>query len=985
MRYTAIFVLLVLSFSVLSQYYSSGSDPARLRWNQIKTPAIRIVFEESLEKEALRLAAFIDSMAPHISGTLKHQPRRVDVLIHNHTVYSNGFVSWAPRRTEFFSTPHQNIGSTDWLEHLAIHEYRHVVQIDKLNQGFTRILSYFTGQQAVGGVLGMYLPMWFLEGDAIIAETALTNSGRGRSFEFNRELKAQLVEKGKFSYDKAYMGSFRDHVPDYYKMGYPLTAMARQTYGAELWEKTIRNSGRNSWMLTPFNRAIRQHTGLNQKRLYNNMFEQLTREWENEIAAQNFTRYDSVSALHTDYLRYTHPQFISDSMVVAELRGPALRSQIVSVNLHTGQTETLVYTGIREAEPISANSNLVAWSELVYHPRWENESWSVIRTHHLETGKTSTITQKTNFFAPALHPLEDRIAVVESTPDYRFFITLIDGKTGEKLKEISTPENYFPLTPSWNLNGENIVCVLLSPGGKAIYTLNPESETWRQITSPGFDEIRHPAQSGDTIWYNAKGAISDEIFSINIQTGQKKQLTSSRFGAMFPAVSKSNQIVYSQYNSRGFSLALYNDNPSKKATTETNSFIDNLIDSIIVQKDTTPTPVPNTEYEVEKYSKWNLFNVHSWAPVYADFDRSEVHTGVSVMSQNLLGTAIFSAGYNADPSQSHEKYHLQMIYRAWFPVLKLGIRAGESQFERSGFYQLDDEIYFIDTDQQINHTRIELGMQVPLNLSRGNYSRFLSPEVTLSWQKQTGISFPMTQYILQANQLIPTGVTKQETRRGYDFYSMEYSLYFQNIRRGASRDVAPRMGQVIQGVYRHSIHGDLDRGNIFGLFSRLYFPGIMQHHAIAIDNNYQIKNNGEESGNGDDFVRYFRYNDVLGYPRGYSSIYNDEMYVMRNTYMLPLWNPDVSMGAFAYIKRLRLNLFYDAAIVNYSLTDAQTGEITKNQRNFSSYGTELHADTHFFRFVLPFSLGYRFGIRSFDNEPFHEFILRTGFNSFLVN
>jgi hypothetical protein len=151
--------------------------------------------------------------------SLGHNPKRIDVLIHSRSAYSNGFVSWAPKRIELFPTPDQDIFAQDYLEQLAIHEFRHVVQIDKLNKGFTKALSFLFGQQAIGAVLGVYVPTWFLEGDAVMAETMLSRSGRGRLPSFEQEMKAQLLEKRLYSYDKAGLGSYRDYVPNHYIMG----------------------------------------------------------------------------------------------------------------------------------------------------------------------------------------------------------------------------------------------------------------------------------------------------------------------------------------------------------------------------------------------------------------------------------------------------------------------------------------------------------------------------------------------------------------------------------------------------------------------------------------------------------------------------------------------------------------------------------------------------------------------------------------------
>jgi hypothetical protein len=988
MKSVLIILLTLFSIQVSSQYYTSGSDPARLRWKQIKTPVVRVVFEESLQKEALRLAIFMDSIAPLISGTLNHRPKRVDLLVHNHTAYSNGFVTWAPRRTEFFAMPHQNLGSVDWLEHLAIHEYRHVVQIDKLKQGSTRFLSWIAGQQAIGAVLGIYLPMWFLEGDAVVTETTLTPSGRGRSFEFNSEIKAQLLEKGKFSYDKAYFGSYREHVPDYYKMGYLMTALARQEFGSELWENAITNTGRNSWLSNPFRRSIKKATGMNQKALYSQLFAKLQTDWKKEAENLHFTEFTPITSSGKDYLRYMHAVAINDSTVITEIKGPGIRSQIASVAIPTGETTPLVYTGMREAEPISANQKFITWSELQYHPRWEHKSWSVIRTYDLTSGKTRTLTSKSYFFAPTIHPHNNTIAALESSPSLEFFITLLDGESGKVLLRIPTPDNKFVLTPSWNQNGENLVCVLLSDKGKALFTLDPNSQNWARVSEYSFVEIRHPVQSGNFIWYTAKGATSDEIFRFDIETGEATPMASSRFGAMYPAITPDNKkLIYSHYTSNGYQLVQQDAHHGVNANPDHGkSLIDQLAQDL-TQQESIPAaiPVDSSNYQIKPYSKWNLINLHSWAPVYADFDRQEIHTGVSVMSQNLLGTTIVTAGYNANPSASHEKYNIDITYRGWFPLIDLLIRKGDDTFKRDGFFSNSTDTFHINTSQKINYLYLKTGLRVPLDLSRGNYSRLISASARFSYQLRSEVSYLKSFYSLNNGTLVPTGNSEVETIQAINYKGMEYSLYFHNLRRGTSRDVATRYGQVVNITYRHTPWGNIRNGNITGISTKLYFPGLMRHHALSINNDFQITNQGNRLNGVGKYYHHHRYNNVLSSPRGYNTIYNDNMYIFRSTYMMPLWNPDASIGSLAYVKRVRISLFYDAAVARYTLTRRDNNLSESYRDTPASFGAEIHTDTHLLRFVLPFSTGYRIGYRTTDGSTFHEFILRTGFGGFLTS
>ena len=62
-----------------------------------------------------------------------------------------------------------------------------------MNKGFTKVLSYILGEQAPGGVLGLYIPSWFLEGDAVSTETALSNSGRGRTCAFENIFESSIA------------------------------------------------------------------------------------------------------------------------------------------------------------------------------------------------------------------------------------------------------------------------------------------------------------------------------------------------------------------------------------------------------------------------------------------------------------------------------------------------------------------------------------------------------------------------------------------------------------------------------------------------------------------------------------------------------------------------------------------------------------------------------------------------------------------------
>src|SRR5665811_1867905 len=103
---------------------------------------------------------------------------------------------------EIYPTPEQNSIPLDPNTQLAIHELTHVLQMESINKGFTKAMSFLTGQQ-FPGIVSSLLPLWFLEGDAVFSESVLTESGRGRAPSFQQQLKALMIEKGSvYKYDK---------------------------------------------------------------------------------------------------------------------------------------------------------------------------------------------------------------------------------------------------------------------------------------------------------------------------------------------------------------------------------------------------------------------------------------------------------------------------------------------------------------------------------------------------------------------------------------------------------------------------------------------------------------------------------------------------------------------------------------------------------------------------------------------------------------
>lgn len=169
--------------------------PARLRWYRLTTPHFRVLYPEGFDSTAQRTARRLEQVYEPVSASLDRRPRPISVLLQNQTTNSNGFVTLFPRRSEFFAVQPQDpglLGTYDWLDLLAVHEYRHVVQNEKALQHYGRFLYTLLGNPGLALPL-LTVPDWFAEGDAVSTETLGSTSGRGRIPNFNLGMRANLL------------------------------------------------------------------------------------------------------------------------------------------------------------------------------------------------------------------------------------------------------------------------------------------------------------------------------------------------------------------------------------------------------------------------------------------------------------------------------------------------------------------------------------------------------------------------------------------------------------------------------------------------------------------------------------------------------------------------------------------------------------------------------------------------------------------------
>ncbi|MFV0590773.1 MAG: hypothetical protein ACK5M7_05270 [Draconibacterium sp.] len=958
MKKILVFLFLLTVTIAKAQYFQTGQDPSSIKWRQINTDNFQLIYPDYYENQAQLLAQKLEKVYTYASYTLKYKPQKISVILHTQTVNSNGLVAYAPKRSEFYTTPHQAIYPLDWLEQLAVHEFRHVVQIDKINSELPKIFKLLLGEQGTALVFGAYLPWWFIEGDAVVTETALSNYGRGRLPSFLMEHRALVVEMGADSYDKAYLGSYKDYVPNHYMLGYYLVGNARERYGADLWEKVMKRVGRKPFSFTPFNSALKTETGLNKVELYQEVFDSLARVWKTEdasfVSRAGTVTISKPSETYTNY-RYNH--WLNNHEIIAYKTGFDDIPAFVKID-QNGREEILLRPGTIFDESVGYSGEWIVWSEQVPDLRWSHSGRSVIQLFNVNTKHKIHFNTEYKAFAPALSSSHEKILVVEADFSNNYYLTVYDVVSGKMVSRFQTPENYYFLSPQWV--GENAaVAVVLTDNGKRLAKFDLKSGNFRILFDQDLGEIKQLQIKNDKLYFIGGYSGKDALYSFDFATNEVMQLYIPRFGAAYPAISSAGEILLSDYTANGYRLIKAVDLQPLKIQ-QTKQELYPLATSLAGQEMGIPNLLASDtlKYSSERYSKVShLFNFHSWAPVFVDPYNYEFASGISLMSQNKLGTAETVLGYRWNSSESNGDLYAHYIYKGWFPVIDLEASSGKrsTKYGQITEYTQNGQVVSRDTTMQSfdwTESNLNATVQFPVNLTRGIFYRLLQPEIAYNY----------TNY--KTKSTAPDGFPKGS------FNSLTYRLYYHQIRKSSYRDVLPDFGLILDGSYVHSPFGDNNLGSLLSGEGIMYLPGFKANHGIKLYGGAQDRINGTQ----------FSYSDDIRFPRGWKRTGTRQMVVGTIDYKLPLLNPDWSIGGLTYIKRVSASVFFDYAHMtrNYYSNGEVAGYF---KQNISSYGVELLSELNFLRFYAPVQLGGRFSYLPEIRSANVALLLSVDFNS----
>ena len=477
---TKIFLLAAAFFLFSSamgycQYYDIGSEKPSVKWERIKSPHFEIIYPQGdtthdavsgLGSLAAGYLKKVEAAYGIHSDSVRYTyglPKRFPLVLHPFNAQSNGVTVWGPRQIDFFSQPPVDIISTEpWDVSLATHEGRHAWQVAHFNRGFFKVLYWVFGDQVIGAASGIYPSRWFLEGDAVVAETQMSKGGRGRSGFFLQNTlksivpadtvylkdkaknqmaydigrffhgdlegaKAMFFYKKNRSWDRWRFGSVKAYSPNPYDVGYMINAMARHHSGdVDLSHKILNYEPLHFMSANVVASAFKEYSGkthreyvkdsLLQEFLRLNTNEKLLPYlnqavdsilWEGWNPSKPFCMNSDYFSRQTGaeqryYTEYRHITKVGKDSVVAIVCGYGTPGVLVLMQLdeYGDWKEKVLRPFPADVERLSYHDGKIFWSECDADMRWGQHAENELLCFDLRTGQIEELSASGSLHLP---------------------------------------------------------------------------------------------------------------------------------------------------------------------------------------------------------------------------------------------------------------------------------------------------------------------------------------------------------------------------------------------------------------------------------------------------------------------------------------------------------------------------------------------------------------------------------------------------------
>ncbi len=961
--------IVVLCFAVLfagrasAQFYSWGADPESLRWQKMKGDKISVICPDTAAHIGRKLFYYTHTIQNDIGFGFNHGPMNIPFVVHPENFRSNGLVMWLPKRVEILSSPAVSSYSMPWIKQLAAHEYRHAVQYNNLNRGVVRVFSYILGQQS--STIGLlFMPLWGIEGDAVISETAMSSFGRALQPSFTMHYRAV----GNFAArrrntDKWFCGSYREYIPDHYHIGYQVTAYANTKYDENIWNKISRYAVRNPYVFATTAVAMKKYYNTNTNRLIRETFADLDLYWSKLPVLENSSRVVPSPPMRS-YTVYEHPIPYGEHGVISVKTSLDKSSEIVLTDMRDGSERLVCRTGDMSTRPTLAGNRLW-WTEYRRSLLFAERVNSKLCYVDVDKSWTRSIPKFRNTLYPTAIS-ERELAWVEYDPDGVYSIVrgyarnprYVYGKT-------RVPADVEVHSLAWDNATGRLYFIATGDEGMWIAVVGEEGSVER-VTKPAYVTISDLKARDGVLYFGSIASGKDEVHCLDLASGVERQISTSTYGSFSPAPAGEDEVLMTTYGKDGYALARQRIDRDSLPVVAYSRLPKNIVNPPrkqwnVINLDTVRFTPADSARVVEKgrprrFSKLgHLFNIHSWAPAsydpfaLAEEGKIDFNLGATIMSQSILSTmeGFLTWGWNR-----HEGSFYKAAIRYYGLGVNLGVSAsygGTQRLYTAYTYQPNPEtgkmeLVFPEEPKLGKYYNIQASALLPLYMQSGYLTHNCS--VSAVWNYSNGLVARMDK--LQVSESNITNIAKIGFDEG--LHTLQFGAAYSFTSQLAHKDFVPKWGFSFAANYALN-PADSKFSSLVAVYSRGYLPGVAPHHSLSLALAYQTSIGGFSS---DKAIARLSFTSNRLIPRGFSAseILSDHYLAGAVGYQLPVWYPEGGIPTVIYFKRVRVNLGFDFASFNrtfFRIDEGNKLSVDKERRWLYAYGGDVTFDVNLFR------------------------------------
>lgn len=531
-----------------------------LRWHSIQTAHFRVHYHEPLGVLARELAQGAEAVHERVSGALMLSlSQRVEVVISDESDAANGLATALPYNTIRLRAAAPDDMSPladydDWATMLLTHEHTHVLHFEQA-AGLPRLLQYVFGRfYSPHG----YLPGWFIEGLAVVEETAHTTGGRGRSTMFDMYLRMDALEGRMFGLDlMSFEGDPWPHGNTRYLYGQALVGFIARRHGQAALGRFITEYGTR---LVPYglNRAMKRATGETFTAMHRAFVDERraqAREVAERIEAEGRVEGRRIT-WHGELTR--SPRYLSrDEVVYAVADGrhvPALRRLRLSDPRGSAERVTRV-SSVGQVAVVPKTRRLLYSASAPHRGVYDYQDLSSVDAD----GKADRReTHGVRAREPDVSPDGHRVAfVTQGAGTSHLEIAAREDIARTRRVVVQSARHDQVYTPRWSPDGTKIAYGAFQRGGfRDIWILDLKTGVRTRVTyDRAIDRGPVFSRDGRTLYFSSDRSGIANLYAFDLARGWLTQLTNVVGGAFQPDVSPDgDRLVYVGYTARGFDL-----------------------------------------------------------------------------------------------------------------------------------------------------------------------------------------------------------------------------------------------------------------------------------------------------------------------------------------------------------------------------------------------------------------------------------------------